>query len=479
MLSNDHNVFMLRSLGDDTSIDIPAYKTSIGIGYHIRVVRSAIVLVPGENSEGVLAVISAILSFQRFGNERIMFAAADITGKQEYSLVRIYNSMNSTNDLLIFIQIILPGIFEHSHMRTWLKETIKIWCNVVSHLLGIHSYLLGDQDNVNNTEAQPDPPQEPAANQGLGAAHQALLQRDVPTKFQPYERPTYFQLRLVSLFLVLFVSIVLGSLIVITVPVSIGRQGMYIWKMLSQSTVTTSFEESIPKTHELYTSSLGIYLCWILSRGISICIQLLPQGRSAVVGKIKSWISITMSYTMAAAVFVVIIGIIPLLFGLIFELVLVVPLRVSLDQTPVFFLMQDWALGVLYLKIAGALILIGPDWSIKRSIERLYNAGIRNLDLKLVVTELAIPIVSTFGLILAVPYVFAHSIVPIFITNQKTQNMIARRIYPTILVVVITVTLVLLQIRQFEKLYVTIKNDKYLVGQKLVNYDQQKKRVNR
>lgn len=186
-----------------------------------------------------------------------------------------------------------------------------------------------------------------------------------------------------------------------------------------------------------------------------------------------------LSYTAAAAVFIVMIGIIPLLFGLIFELVLVVPLRVSLDQTPVFFLMQDWALGVLYLKIAGALILVGPDWSIKRSIERLYNAGIRNLDLKLVVTELVIPIVSTFGLMLAVPYVFAHSIVPIFIVNQKTQNLIARRIYPTILIVAITVTLVLLQIRQFEKLYVTIKNDKYLVGQKLVNYDQQKKRVNR
>lgn len=366
-------------------------------------------------------------------------------------------------------------------MRTWLKETVKVWCNVVSRMLGIHSYLLGNQDTPTNGDAQPEQqePQNPQPNQGLGAAHQALLLRDVPTRFQPYERPSYFQLRLILLFLVLFVSIILGSFFVITVPISIGRHGMHIWKMISHSTVSTSFEESVPKTHELYTSSLGIYLCWILSRGVSICIQLLPQGRSAVISKLKHWISITMSYTMATIVFVIMIGIIPLLFGLIFELVLVVPLRVSLDQTPVFFLMQDWALGVLYLKIAAALILVGPDWAIKRSIERIYNAGIRNLDLKLMVTELAIPIVSSFGLILAVPYVFAHSIVPIFITNQKTQNFIARRIYPTILIVAITVTLILLQIRQFEKLYVTIKNDKYLVGQKLVNYDQQKKRVNR
>ena len=32
-------------------------------------------------------------------------------------------------------------------------------------------------------------------NLGLGAAHQALLQREAPTGFQPYIKPTYFPLR--------------------------------------------------------------------------------------------------------------------------------------------------------------------------------------------------------------------------------------------------------------------------------------------
>lgn len=372
-------------------------------------------------------------------------------------------------------------------MRTWLKETVHLWCNFAAHVLGIQSYLFGNVNVDGNSETQPDL-REPGnqavnqganqgANQGLGAAHQAQLQRDVPTKFQPYDRPSYFEFRLMLLFGMMFGSIILGSLIVMTVPVSIGRHCMSLWKMISSTTVVTHTDESIsmPKTHELYTSSLGIYLCWLLSRGISICFQLLPQGRSAIITTIKHWLSIAISYMTAALVLVVMLGVIPLLFGLIFDLVLVIPLRVSLEQTPIYFLMQDWALGVLYLKIASALVLVGPDWALKRSIERIYNAGIRNIDLKVIVTELAAPIVITLGLILAIPYVFVHSIVPIFVHNQNTQNFIERRIYPTILFVVVTVTLAILQIKQFEKLYVTIKNDKYLVGQKLVNYDQQKK----
>ena len=61
----------------------------------------------------------------------------------------------------------------------------------------------------------------------------------------------------------------------------------------------------------------------------------------------------------------------PLLLGLLFELVVVVPLRVPLDQTPVFFPWQDWALGVLHTKIICAITMMGPQWWLKRVIEQV------------------------------------------------------------------------------------------------------------
>lgn len=90
-------------------------------------------------------------------------------------------------------------------------------------------------------------------------------------------------------------------------------------------------------------------------------------------------------------------GVIPLLLGLLFELVIVAPLRVPLDQTPLFYpwqvrgwshfssclphskgassfliyILQDWALGVLHAKIIAAITLMGPQWWLKTVIEQV------------------------------------------------------------------------------------------------------------
>lgn len=43
--------------------------------------------------------------------------------------------------------------------------------------------------------------------------------------------------------------------------------------------------------------------------------------------------------------------VIPVLIGLLFELLVIVPMRVPVDESPVFLLYQDWALGLIFLKI--------------------------------------------------------------------------------------------------------------------------------
>ncbi|CAH2242751.1 jg11908 [Pararge aegeria aegeria] len=152
-------------------------------------------------------------------------------------------------------------------------------------------------------------------------------------------------------------------------------------------------------------------------------------------------------------------------------LVLVIPLRVPLEQSPVLFVWQDWALGVLYTKIVCALTMMGPDWSMRRAIEKAYRDGIREMDLKFILREVAAPLVRWLGLALAVPYALAHSVAPLVVTAPAQRNLLARRVYPALLLLTMLAGLALFQIRQFRKLYEHIKNDKYLVGQRLVNYD--------
>lgn len=132
---------------------------------------------------------------------------------------------------------------------------------------------------------------------------------------------------------------------------------------------------------------------------------------------------------------------------------------------------QDWALGVLYTKIVCALTMMGPDWAMRRAIEKAYRDGIREMDLKFILTEVAAPIVCWLGLALAVPYAVAHSVAPLLTMSPAQRNLLARRVYPALLLLLVLSALAQLQIRQFRKLYEHIKNDKYLVGQRLVNYD--------
>lgn len=226
------------------------------------------------------------------------------------------------------------------------------------------------------------------------------------------------------------------------------------------------------RVHEVYTVACGTYVCWAAARGLAFAFSWLPRGRRAIVRRIKHWAILGMKASVA---FVLLVGVIPLLFGLLLELVVVVPLRVPLEQNPILFIWQDWALGVLYTKIATAVTMMGPEWKIRLAIERAYNDGMRDMDLKFVVTELAAPVICCFGLALAVPYAVAYGIVPLFVTNLQTQILIARRLYPFLLLVHLVCVVICFQIRQFKKLYEHIKNDKYLVGQRLVNYEHRNK----
>lgn len=235
--------------------------------------------------------------------------------------------------------------------------------------------------------------------------------------------------------------------------------------------ISASEAKTEVKVHELYTAACGLYLCWLAARAVTLVLSWLPQGRAAMMDRLKQWCLLGLKTIAASAL---LLGVIPLLFGLLLELVVIIPLRVPIHQTPILFIWQDWALGVLYTKIACAVTMMGPDWFLRAAIERVYRDGIRDMNLSFVFKELAMPVVVCFGFALAIPYVLAYSIVPMFVTNLPLRNLIARRLYPFLLLVATVNIIIVLQIRQFKKLYEHIKNDKYLVGQRLVNYDHRK-----
>lgn len=102
--------------------------------------------------------------------------------------------------------------------------------------------------------------------------------------------------------------------------------------------------------------------------------------------------------------------IIPCLLGIYFQLLVVGPLRVSINQTAIFFTWKEWAMGVVHFKIFCASVLMGPDWWLKNAFEEVYNNGIRGFQLKTLYIKLIIPIINIITFQMAYPYVIAKII---------------------------------------------------------------------
>ncbi|XP_044032956.1 E3 ubiquitin-protein ligase MARCHF6 isoform X1 [Siniperca chuatsi] len=370
---------------------------------------------------------------------------------------------------LLLLQVVLPALLEQGHTRQWLKGLVRAWTVSAGYLLDLHSYLLGEQEDndanqpVNNNNNNNPPPGHhnnnnnpaPAVGEGLHAAHQAILQQGGPVGFQPYHRPLRFPFRIVLLIAFMCITLLVASLVCLTLPVFTGRWLMSFWTGNS-------------KIHELYTAACGLYVCWLSIRGVTVLLAWMPQGRTVIMLKVQEW---TLMILKTLVVALLVAGVIPLLLGLLFELVIVAPLRVPLDQTPLFYPWQDWALGVLHAKIIAAITLMGPQWWLKTVIEQVYANGIRNIDLQFIIRKLAAPVISVLLLSLCVPYVIAAGVVPAVGVTPEMEILMQRRIYPFLLMVVSLIGILSFQIRQFKRLYEHIKNDKYLVGQRLVNYE--------
>ncbi|XP_037972675.2 E3 ubiquitin-protein ligase MARCHF6 isoform X2 [Plutella xylostella] len=351
---------------------------------------------------------------------------------------------------LLLLQVILPALLEQSHTRTWLKAALRAWCGAAAAALGLRSYLLGERARA---ETQP-PRAQPAP---LAQQHQALMWRDGPAGYEPYTRASWFYLRVALLLVLVAISLVLASALTLLVPVAIGRRLMALW-----------LPKSTGQVHELYTAACGMYVCWAIGRGGALAAGWARGGRRQLFRRLAQWARLALRAAAAAAA---LLGVVPLLFGLLLELVLVIPLRVPLEQSPVLFVWQDWALGVLYTKIVCALTMMGPDWRMRRAIEKVYRDGIRDIDLKFIISSVAAPVIRWLGLALCVPYALAHTLGPLLLATPAQRTLLARRLHPALLLLGLAAALLALQIRQFKKLYEHIKNDKYLVGQRLVNYD--------
>ncbi|KAI1713560.1 RING-variant domain-containing protein [Ditylenchus destructor] len=420
---------------------------------------------------------------------------------------------------LIVLQIVMPTVLEYSKAYSILKRVVRLWCRIVGGWLKLESYLLparvkNNDDNQNAEDAENAAPaaevREPQANDGevqhhnlgaeemneieglvevnnilelddngdeeappapaapvaqrqqmennhLAARHQALLMMRGPANYEEYDRPDHFPLRICGLLMCLALTAILISFMFFLIPVKLGR-ALLSYLSVGGGTAVQS---------DLYTISAGLYFCWMTANIWMVTREWFQKGWDYVkkVFHSTAWLALRLYIGT-----VPLLGLIPFMLGSYFQLLVVGPLRVSIYQTPLFFPLKEWAMGVVHFKIFCASVLMGPDWWMKSVFEQVYADGIRGFRLKHLLLQLVLPIVNILSFQIAFPYVLAKIVMLFLNLSREEQVILTRYAYPTTLLTVTAAMFLFWQWSKLKSLAQKIRNDKYLIGTQLVNF---------
>ncbi|KAK4848366.1 hypothetical protein QYF36_012124 [Acer negundo] len=384
-------------------------------------------------------------------------------------------------DMLLF-QICIPFAIEHFKLRTSIKSLLRYWFTAVGWALGLTDFLLprpdenGGQENGNGDAGRQDRLHvvqlggldgrvvaEADLNRVL-ASENSNVSEDYDGDEQS-DSEYGFVLRIVLLLVIAWMTLLVINSSLIVVPISFGRA---LFNAVPLLPITHGI-----KCNDLYAFIIGSYVIWTAVAGARYSIEHIRTKRAAVLfSQIWKWCGIVIK---SCALLSIWIFVIPVLIGLLFELLVIVPMRVPVDESPVFLLYQDWALGLIFLKIWTRLVmldhmmpLVDESWRIK--FERVREDGFSRLQGLWVLREIVFPIIMKLLTALCVPYVLARGVFPVLGYPLVVNSAVYRFAWLGCL----SFSLFCFCAKRFHvwftNLHNSIRDDRYLIGRRLHNF---------
>lgn len=262
------------------------------------------------------------------------------------------------------IHIITPLLYDYSHLKNCLKLLIRHLCLFFAYLLDLKTFLLRPEEE--NEEADEEADEEDESNdeeennEAVEASNEPLV-ADEPTN--PWQSPSYLYLRLLGLSGLVCSAIFLFGLLMSTVPLFVGRKtiGLFVSEQVSDS----------------YTIACGLYIIMLNIKSVNLMVKWLPRGWAEISVRLKD-VLVMFVKTLTAAL--LLCGFLPLLIGFLFEVILFVPIRVPSNQTPIYYPIQDWLLGILLIK-ATLVMAMFSEWNLRETLEEVSAAFFLDCDL--------------------------------------------------------------------------------------------------
>ncbi|WJZ83898.1 hypothetical protein VitviT2T_003542 [Vitis vinifera] len=391
-------------------------------------------------------------------------------------------------DMLLF-QICIPFAIEHFKLRTTIKSFLHYWFTAVGWALGLTDFLLprpddnGGQENANGEPvrqalyavpvdeiAQQDQPlgvleAVDDLNGSIHASGNSNITDEYDADDQSDSDRYGFVLRIVLLLVVAWMTLLIFNSALIVVPISLGRA---LFNGIPLLPITHGI-----KCNDLYSFIIGSYVIWTALAGVRYSIEHIKTRRAVVLlSQMWKWCVIVIKSSVLLSIWIFVI---PVLIGLLFELLVIVPMRVPVDESPVFLLYQDWALGLIFLKIWTRLVmldhmmpLVDESWRIK--FERVREDGFSRLQGLWVLREIVFPIIMKLLTALCVPYVLARGVFPVLGYPLVVNSAVYRFAWLGCLCFSLLCFCAKRFHVWFTNLHNSIRDDRYLIGRRLHNY---------
>ena len=331
---------------------------------------------------------------------------------------------------------------------------------------GARTFLEVDEDN-NRLDDQPD------SDDGLHGRKNEM--------FTKVYIPPLFRLRISAFIFLIWLFAAATGVSMTIVPLVFGR---FVF-----ATVTSNHL----RMNDIYAFSIGIYILGGALYGFIYYRQIATYLRDTVTPHTPT---ITTFLHKSASFIVRLLGLfytytafgilLPALLSLLMEFFLIIPLhtyfRTSLtsvntvsSERHIIHLIQGWTLGVLYLKMAARVILYNTPSRPASALRGIVRNGWLNPDVRLATRGFILPAVIAMSIALAAPLAlgwFANATVlyPYSAHDEIFRACVYRYSYPGVLAIGFAGTFVTLVVRAFAGWRRKIRDEVYLIGERLHNF---------
>ena len=291
--------------------------------------------------------------------------------------------------------------------------------------------------------------------------------------------PPMFRARIILFVLQIWTFTAVSGVVLTIVPLVIGRRTIDL------------FSQSKQPSNDLYAFTFGIFLCGVAIYFYSACqiwtrrivglVQQRPKfGTEVFIRLWQGLIHICGLVYMTIMLSIVL----PMLLALSVELYVINPLNTYLasiyagDHTsrplaalqPTIYITQTWIIGLIYSRLILFFIThsLNRERRIVTAVSRVLRDGVRRPNVKLTSRAIILPFVLLFSVLLLTPFGFAWVVSSALGEHHHCGNLY-RHSYPGFLLVATVGYFAVLLQREVGRWRINIRDDFYLIGQRLHN----------